>query len=93
MKQLLYRLLGDKYTWLAKNYRQVQTYCYSVLHPYRYDAEQYADTFLEQPCEFAYTSDIEKHIDNGLLADLNGRLALTERGLDLSNSVMSDFLK
>ena len=63
MKQLLYRLLGHKYTWLATNYRQVQTYCYSVLHPYRYDAEQYADTFLEQPCEFAYTSDIEKHID------------------------------
>lgn len=63
MKQLLYRLLGDKYTWLAKNYRQVQTYCYSVLHPYRYDAEQYADTFLEKPCEFAYTNDIEKHVD------------------------------
>lgn len=63
MKQLLYRLLGDKYTWLATNYRQVQTYCYSVSHPYHYDAGRYAGSFLEQPCEFAYTDDIEKNVD------------------------------
>ncbi|MBO4415551.1 MAG: radical SAM family heme chaperone HemW [Lachnospiraceae bacterium] len=40
-----------------------------------------------------YLDVIKKHLNNGLLTDIDGRLALTERGLDLSNSVMSDFLK
>ena len=50
MKRLLYAILGPIYTWLAKQYNQTKTYTYSVLHPYRYDAERYKDTFLANTC-------------------------------------------
>ena len=39
-----------------------------------------------------YSKVIGKHIDNGLLTDSGDRLFLSEKGLDLSNTVMSDFL-
>ena len=45
IKNYLFHLLGDKYTWLAIHYRQAQTYTSSVLHPYHYDAERYAACF------------------------------------------------
>lgn len=35
---------------------------------------------------------IDKHIHNGLLAEKEGRLMLTGKGMDLSNYVFSDFL-
>lgn len=63
MKHYLYKLLGKKYTWLAMHCRQLQTYTYSVLHPYHYDAERYAGSFLEQPCEFPYSDDFVKNIE------------------------------
>lgn len=63
IKNLLYHLLGDKYTWLAMHYRQAQTYCYSVIHPYHYDAERYAGSFLEKPCEFPYSDELDKQIN------------------------------
>lgn len=63
MKQWLFELLGDKYTRLAMHYRQAQTYLYSVLHPYHYDAERYAGTFLEDRSEFGYSEELVKHID------------------------------
>lgn len=44
------------------------------------------------PVTERYSKIIEKHINNGLLTDAGDRLFLSERGLDLSNSVMSDFL-
>lgn len=63
MKQLLYKVLGEKYSRLATSYRQAQTYCYSVLHPYHYDPKRYEGTFLEQPSEFEYSEDLVKHVD------------------------------
>ena len=42
--------------------------------------------------EAVYGDIIRKHVREGLLKDENGRIALTERGLDLSNTVMCDFL-
>lgn len=63
MKHYLYKLFGKKYTCLAMHYRQVQTYTYSVLHPYHYDAERYAGSFLEKPCEFPYSDELDKQID------------------------------
>lgn len=63
MKQQLFNLLGKHYTWLAMHYRQAQTYSYSVLHPYHYDAKRYEGTFLEQPSEFEYSDDLDKHVD------------------------------
>ena len=63
MKELLLRLLGKRYTWFAIHYRQVQTYCYSFLHPYHFDAKRYEGSFLEEPCEFGYSDELEKHVD------------------------------
>lgn len=63
MKKLLNNLLGKNYSKMAEGYRQVQTYCYSVLHPYHYDPKRYEGTFLEQPCEFEYSEDLVKHVD------------------------------
>ena len=39
MKQQLYKLFGKHYTWLAILYRQVQTYCYSIIHPLHYEVD------------------------------------------------------
>lgn len=63
MKHLLYSLFGKRYTWFAMHYRQFQTYCFSVLHPYKYDAKCYEGTFLEEPCEFEYSDELVKHVD------------------------------
>lgn len=63
MKQVLFKLFGEKYTKVAMSYRQVQTYCFSVLHPYHYEPERYKDTFLEAPCEFDFTDDFSKPVD------------------------------
>lgn len=63
IKKYLFHLLGDKYTWLAIHYRQAQTYCYSVIHPYHYDAERYVGSFLEKPCEFSYSDELDKQIN------------------------------
>lgn len=39
-----------------------------------------------------YGNVLQKHLQNGLLAHENGFYFLTERGLDVSNYVMADFL-
>lgn len=82
MKQLLYRVLGDKYTWLATNYRQVLTYCYSVLHPYHYDMERYAGTFLESPCEFEYSDELVRHMDRVVYIFWTGDNEITQNRLE-----------
>lgn len=46
LKKLCFKLLGNRYSWLAKQYNQVKTYTYSMLCPYRYDSSRYKDTFL-----------------------------------------------
>lgn len=63
MKKLLFQLLGKNYSLLAMKYRNMQTYAYSVFHPYHYDPNRYEGTFLEQPSEFEYSEDLVKHVD------------------------------
>lgn len=63
IKEWLYQLLGHYYTWMAVRYRQIQTYSYSLFHPYHYNADRYGDSFLEEPCEFAYSNNLVKHIE------------------------------
>lgn len=63
IKKIAYNLLGEKYSWLAVQHRQLRTYCYSVFHPYHYNPSRYGDTFLENPCEFEYTDDFSNHIE------------------------------
>jgi len=55
------------------------------------------DTFeFEQvfgvPMEEIYQSEIDRNIERGLLKQTGSRLSLTSRGMDLSNTVMSDFI-
>lgn len=64
MKQFLYRLFGKKYTWLAMQYRQAQTYVYSLIRPYHFDAKRYEGTFLERSCEFKSSDDLEKYVNH-----------------------------
>ena len=82
MKQHLFKLLGNHYTWLAKNYRQAQTYCYSMLHPYHYDANRYSGTFLEHPCEFPYSERLDKQIDRVIYIFWTGENEITPNRLD-----------
>lgn len=82
MKKTLIKLLGKKYTWLAVNYRQLQTYTYSVLHPYHYDAERYAGSFLEIPCEFPYSDELEKQIDRVIYIFWTGDNEITPNRLE-----------
>lgn len=39
-----------------------------------------------------YNKEIKKNIENGLLLDVDDRLKLTEKGIEFSNLVMSDFI-
>ena len=45
-----------------------------------------------EPIEKVYGKELEKFINLGLIAHENGRYFLTERGLDVSNSVMCEFI-
>lgn len=82
MKETLIKLLGKKYTWLAKHYRQFQTYTYSVFHPYHYDAERYAGSFLEAPCEFPYSDELNKQIDRVIYIFWTGDNEITPNRLE-----------
>ena len=82
MKHFLYKLFGKKYTWLAMRYRQVQTYTYSVLHPYHYDAERYAGSFLEKPCDFPYSDELDKQIDRVIYIFWTGDNEITQNRLE-----------
>lgn len=82
MKDLLYKVFGKKYTLLAMHYRQVQTYTYSVLHPYHYDAERYAGSFLEAPCKFPYSDERDKQIDRFIYIFWTGNNEITPNRLD-----------
>ncbi len=46
LKKIIHKLLGDKYSLLAKEYNQLKTLLYSVLHPYKYNQMRYSGTFL-----------------------------------------------
>lgn len=63
MKQLLYKLLGKKYTWLAVNYRQIRTYSYSLIFPYRYKKGRYDGTFLLNEPAYEFDTSFSKPVD------------------------------
>ena len=63
IKKIAYNLLGEKYSWLAVQHRQLRTYCYSVFHPYHYNPSRYGDSFLDKPCEFEFSDDFSNHIE------------------------------
>ena len=50
--------------------------------------EQYFGTAMEA----VYGDVLSKHVADGLLCTEGGRVFLTERGLDLANVVMADFV-
>ena len=82
MKQQLYNLFGKHYTWLAMHYRQAQTYCYSVFHPYHYDAKRYEGTFLEEPCEFECSDELRKKVNRVIFIFWTGDNAITPNRLE-----------
>lgn len=82
MKRLLYCLFGNQYTWLAMHYRQTHTYCYSVLHPYHYDAERYTGTFLEESPVFAFSGELVKHVDRVIYIFWTGDNEITPNRLE-----------
>lgn len=53
-KKIVYKLFGNHYTQIAIKWRDWQTYFYSVCHPYHYDADRYAGTFLVKDSEYPY---------------------------------------
>ena len=53
--------------------------------------EDFAERFGKTLDE-VYEAVIRRHVRNGLLRQEDGRLMLTERGMDLANTVMADFL-
>lgn len=87
MKHLLYSLFGKRYTWLAMHYRQIQTYCFSVLHPYKYDAKSYEGTFLEESSEFEYSDVLVKHVDRVIYIFWTGENEITPNRLEGINSL------
>lgn len=55
-------------------------------------SEKAFERTFHQKIMAVYGSVIKKHIAQGLLARKNGWISLTEKGMDLANVVMSDFL-
>ena len=82
MKELLFRCLGKHYTWLAMHYRQTQTYCYSVFHPYHYDAKRYEGTFLEKPSSFEYSEEFVNKVDRVIYIFWTGDNEITPNRLE-----------
>lgn len=82
MKRILSKFLGKNYTWLAMNYRQVQTFAYSELYPYHYDAKRYTGTFLEQPCEFPYSDELDKQVDRVIYIFWTGDNEITSNRME-----------
>ena len=82
MKDIIQQIFGKRYTWLAKHYRQVQTYLSSVLHPYHYHAERYAGTFLENKPEFEYSEELVTHVDRVIYIFWTGENEITPNRLE-----------
>ena len=82
MKRFLYGLLGKRYTWLAMQSRQVQTYSYSLLHPYHYDSKRYEGTFLVETCKFEYSDKLTKHVDKVVYIFWTGDNEITPNRLE-----------
>lgn len=87
MKHLLYSLFGKRYTWLAMQYRQVQTYCFSVLHPYHYDANRYKGTFLEYNASNRYSPKLVPHVDRVIYIFWTGDNEITPNRIDCIHSL------
>lgn len=64
------------------HYRQAQTYGYSLIHPYHYDAKRYEGTFLERPCEFEYSDNLEKYVDRVIYIFWTGDNEITANRLE-----------
>ena len=62
-KETAYKILGKKYTWLAREYNQIVTIIYSYLHPYLYDSKRYCDTFLANNSKIEERNLLNEHID------------------------------
>ena len=54
--------------------------------------KDFSERFPGEDLMQVYGKIIQKHEKNGLLARKEGRIFLTEYGIDISNYVMSDFL-
>lgn len=87
LKLELYKLLGSRYTWLAMKYRNAQTYSYSILHPYHYDAKLYKGSILEKPCEFEYSDDLVRNVDRVIYIFWTGDNEITSNRLEGINSL------
>ena len=59
---------------------------------YVFDCEKDFKESFDEEMMTIYGDVITKHTANGLLKRKDGRICLTEQGLDLANQVMSDFL-
>lgn len=77
IKKYFHCLFGNNYTWLAMHYRQCQTYFYSVSHPYHYDPKRYKGTFLDMPCEFEYSDELEPHVNRVIYIFWTGNNEIT----------------
>ena len=63
MKKVLFNLFGDKYTSVAKSYREKQTLFYSYLHPYNFTLSRYHGTFLENHPSEGYSNTIKASVN------------------------------
>lgn len=82
IKEKAFQLLGNSYSRLAINYRQIQTFLYSISHPYQYDAKRYNGTFLEEPCKFEYSDELVKHVDRVIYVFWTGDNEITPNRLE-----------
>lgn len=89
MKDFLFKLFGYRYTWLAKRFRQTQTYIYSALQPYRYNAKRYSGTFLEKNCNIYYSDELVKKVDRVIYIFWTGDNEITPNRLEGIKSLES----
>ena len=81
IKDLLYRILGSRYTAIALWRRNVITKLYADLHPYHYDASHYGDCFLNENPIFPYDDSKKGKVDRVIYVFWTGDNEITPNRL------------
>lgn len=87
IKSFLYKCFGKYYTRFALLYRQMQTYAYSILHPYHYNASRYIGTFLEQTCELESLDNLCQPVDRVIYIFWTGENEIPPNRLECIHSL------
>ncbi len=81
IKDILYRLLGSKYTTWALWRRNVSTKLYDTFHPYHYDVSRYGECFLNEKPDYPYDDSKKEKVNRVIYVFWTGDNEITPNRL------------